>query len=95
MANRHSAIVSCPTTSRRLAKRRPSVSASWPLPARSASEELFEAWAAQVNHFVDIKHRGNQIFEQIYATTMPAPFLSIITDDCIKNGKDYHAGGAR
>jgi len=58
-------------------------------------DELFEAWCAQVNHFVDIKHRGNQIFEQIYATTMPAPFLSIITDDCIKNGKDYNAGGAR
>jgi formate C-acetyltransferase len=58
-------------------------------------DELLDAWAAQVNHFVDIKHRGNQIFEQIYATTMPAPFLSIITDDCIKNGKDYNAGGAR
>jgi formate C-acetyltransferase len=58
-------------------------------------DELFAAWAAQVNHFVDIKHRGNQIFEQVYATTMPAPFLSIITDDCIRNGKDYNAGGAR
>ncbi len=26
---------------------------------------------------------------------MPAPFLSIITNDCIKKGKDYNAGGAR
>ena len=26
---------------------------------------------------------------------MPAPFLSILIDDCIQNGKDYHAGGAR
>jgi formate C-acetyltransferase len=26
---------------------------------------------------------------------MPAPFLSIITDDCISNGKDYNAGGAK
>jgi len=26
---------------------------------------------------------------------MPAPFLSVITDDCIRNGRDYNAGGAR
>lgn len=26
---------------------------------------------------------------------MPAPFLSIITNDCISSGKDYNAGGAR
>ena len=26
---------------------------------------------------------------------MPAPFLSIITNDCISKGKDYNAGGAR
>jgi formate C-acetyltransferase len=26
---------------------------------------------------------------------MPVPFLSILIDDCISNGKDYNAGGAR
>jgi formate C-acetyltransferase len=26
---------------------------------------------------------------------MPAPFLSVITDDCVANGRDYNAGGAR
>lgn len=26
---------------------------------------------------------------------MPAPFLSVVTDDCIAKGKDYNAGGAR
>jgi hypothetical protein len=26
---------------------------------------------------------------------MPAPFLSVLTDDCIAAGKDYNAGGAR
>jgi formate C-acetyltransferase len=31
----------------------------------------------------------------MYATMMPAPFLSVITDDCIRKGKDYNAGGAR
>ena len=26
---------------------------------------------------------------------MPAPFLSLLIDDCIARGKDYHDGGAR
>jgi len=58
-------------------------------------DELFRAWQTQVNHFVDIKHRGNEIWERAYAEKAPAPFLSIITDDCISKGIDYNAGGAR
>ena len=58
-------------------------------------DELFEAWQAQVNHFVEIKLRGNHVFEKMYATYAPAPLLSVITDDCIKKGKDYNDGGAR
>ena len=38
---------------------------------------------------------GNQVIEQMYAPLMPAPFLSVITDDCIAKGLDYNAGGAR
>jgi formate C-acetyltransferase len=58
-------------------------------------DELFAAFRKQLKHFIDIKIRGNQLIERMYATTMPAPFLSIIIDDCIKKGKDYNAGGAR
>ncbi len=58
-------------------------------------DQLFEAWQAQVKHFVGIKHRGNQIIEQLYAEWAPAPFLSLIIDDCIATGRDYNAGGAR
>ncbi len=58
-------------------------------------DDLYAAWQKQVEHFVDIKIRGNHIFEQMYAKNAPAPFLSIIIDDCIKKGKDYNAGGAR
>jgi formate C-acetyltransferase len=57
-------------------------------------EDLFEAFTSQINHFVDIKIKGNQIIERIWAQN-PAPFLSIIIDDCIKNGKDYNDGGAK
>ncbi|NHJ32709.1 MAG: glycyl radical protein [Asgard group archaeon] len=58
-------------------------------------EELFEAFEKQVKHFIDIKIEGNNVIEQLWAKTLPAPFLSIIIDDCIAKGKDYNAGGAR
>jgi trans-4-hydroxy-L-proline dehydratase len=58
-------------------------------------EDLFDAYQKQLMHFVDIKIRGNNIIERLYATHMPAPFLSIFIDDCIEKGKDYNNGGAR
>jgi len=58
-------------------------------------EELFEAYKKQLKHFVDIKIRGNNVIERLYAQYMPSPFLSLLIDDCIATGKDYHDGGAR
>jgi formate C-acetyltransferase len=58
-------------------------------------DELLDAFRDQLHHFVDIKVRGNNVIERLYAKYMPATFMSIIIDDCIKKGKDYNAGGAR
>lgn len=58
-------------------------------------EELFSAFEIQIRHFIDIKIRGNNVIERLYATYLPAPFLSLLTDDCIARGKDYHDGGPR
>ena len=58
-------------------------------------DQLFEAYRRQLNHFLDIKIRGNNVVERLYATHMPAPFLSLLIDDCIARGRDYHDGGAR
>jgi pyruvate formate-lyase/glycerol dehydratase family glycyl radical enzyme len=60
-----------------------------------AFEELFAAYEKQLNHFVDVKIRGNNVVERLYAAYIPAPFLSLLTDDCILKGKDYHDGGPR
>ena len=57
--------------------------------------ELFEAFRKQLRHFIDIKIAGNSIIERHFASYLPAPFLSILIDDCVAKGKDYHAGGAR
>ena len=65
-------------------------------PAKFSSfDEIFDAWRTQVRHFIDIKYRGNLVFERAFADWAQAPFLSILTDDCIANGRDYNSGGAR
>ncbi len=65
-------------------------------PARFGSfEELLEAYSRQLGHFIDIKHAGNNVIERLWATRIPTPFLSLLIDDCIAAGVDYHDGGAR
>lgn len=61
----------------------------------SSFDKLFAAYRKQLQHFVDIKIKGSNIIESLYAHYLPAPFMSILIDDCIKKGKDYNAGGAR
>jgi pyruvate formate-lyase/glycerol dehydratase family glycyl radical enzyme len=58
-------------------------------------DDVMNAFERQVHHFVDIKIKGNNVIERLYAKYMPAPFLALLIDDCIENGRDYHAGGAR
>ncbi len=58
-------------------------------------EALYAAFETQLAHFLDIKIRGNNVIGRLYATEMPAPFLSVLIDDCIARGLDYNAGGAR
>ena len=58
-------------------------------------DEFMHAFRAQVNHFVDVKIRGSNVIERLYAEHMPVPFLSLLIDDCISRGKDYNDGGAR
>ncbi len=58
-------------------------------------DELFSAFRKQLKYFIDVKIKGSNIIERLYAEELPAPFLSILIDDCINKGKDYHDGGAR
>ncbi len=58
-------------------------------------DDFFEAFRRQLHHFIDIKIKGSIVIERLWATLLPAPFLSVLVDDCIKNGKDYNGGGAR
>jgi formate C-acetyltransferase len=57
--------------------------------------DLIGAFRSQVNYFADLKIRGNNIIEKIFARWLPVPFLSLLVEDCVLNGKDYNSGGAR
>jgi len=61
----------------------------------SSFDDLFEAYKKQLRHFVDIKIKGNNIIERLYAESLPVPFLSLLIDDCVADAKDYNDGGAR
>jgi len=58
-------------------------------------QQLMDAYKKQLGYFIDLKIKGNNIIERLYANYMPAPFMSILIDDCIARGLDYHNGGAR
>ena len=58
-------------------------------------DELFEAFRTQLNYLIDIKIRGNNIIEKTFGNYLPVPFLSLLIEDCIANGRDYNSGGAR
>lgn len=63
--------------------------------AFASFDELFSAFARQIRHFADIKIRGSNVIERMYAREMPCPFLSTVIDDCVAEAQDYNAGGAR
>lgn len=54
-----------------------------------------DAYEQQLRYFIDLKIAGNNVIERLYADFMPAPFMSLLMDDCIKKARDYHDGGPR
>ena len=61
----------------------------------STFDKLMEVFKIQLNYLIDIKVRGNNVIEKTFANYLPVPFLSLLLEDCIVNGKDYNAGGTR
>jgi len=58
-------------------------------------DEVFEAYKIQLRYFIDLKIAGNNMIERLFASEMPSPVMSLMMDDCIARGKDYHDGGSR
>jgi trans-4-hydroxy-L-proline dehydratase len=58
-------------------------------------EELYDAFLKQLHYVVDLKMRVSNYIDRMFAKYAPAPFLSVVIDDCIARGKDYYDGGPR
>ncbi|WP_303925615.1 trans-4-hydroxy-L-proline dehydratase [Draconibacterium sediminis] len=58
-------------------------------------DKLYEAFLKQLNFVVDQKIRVSNYIDQMFAKYAPAPFLSVVIEDCISKGKDYYNGGPR
>ncbi len=66
-----------------------------PISELTSFDDIMEAYRRQLKYFLDLKVEGNNVIERLYANYMPSPFMSVLVDDCIKRGKDYHNGGPR
>jgi trans-4-hydroxy-L-proline dehydratase len=58
-------------------------------------DDLYEAFLKQLHYVVDLKMRVSNYIDRMFAKYAPAPFLSVVIDDCVSRGKDYYDGGPR
>ena len=58
-------------------------------------EDLYAAFVKQLNHVVDVKIRNDNFLQRMFAAYAPAPFLSVLVEGCIENGRDYYDGGPK
>lgn len=58
-------------------------------------DELYAAFVEQLNFIVDTKIRVSNYIDRMFAKYAPAPFLSVVIEDCISKGRDYYDGGPR
>ncbi|SHJ29115.1 formate C-acetyltransferase [Malonomonas rubra DSM 5091] len=58
-------------------------------------DELYEAFVKQLNYIVDLKIRVSNYIDRMFAKYAPAPFLSVVIEDCISKGRDYYDAGPR
>ena len=58
-------------------------------------EQLYEAFLKQLNFVVNTKVRVSNYIDRMFAKYAPAPFLSVVIEDCISKGKDYYNSGPR
>lgn len=58
-------------------------------------EDLEEAFARQLRHFIERMIPACDLVERLHAEFLPSPLLSSVVADCLQKGLDVTAGGAR
>ena len=65
------------------------------LPAAATFDELFTAYRDDVRQAIDVMVREVNADQEAKARLRPQPMRTLLIDDCIDNGLEYNAGGAR
>lgn len=58
-------------------------------------EELYQAFLKQLNFIIEQKILVSNYIDRMFAKYSPAPFLSVVIEDCITKGRDYYDAGPR
>ncbi len=58
-------------------------------------DHVWRAFTTQLKAAVDLKVSYDKAARQVFADHCPVVFTSLVMDDCVAKGKDYHQGGAR
>jgi len=58
-------------------------------------EDIWQALGEQIENAVNLKHTYDQVARAAFAEHCPVVFTSLVMNDCIKKGRDFHQGGAR
>ena len=58
-------------------------------------DELIDATEKIIDRYVELMVRGCNTCDEAHAATSPTPLLSCLINDCMENGQDLTAGGAR
>jgi pyruvate formate-lyase/glycerol dehydratase family glycyl radical enzyme len=58
-------------------------------------QDLYDAFHRQLDFIIDTKIRVSNYIDRMFAKYAPAPFLSVVIEDCIAKGRDYYDGGPR
>ena len=58
-------------------------------------DELYAAFFKQLEYVTELKIAVSNYIDLMFAKYSPAPFLSVLIEDCIAKGRDYYDGGPR
>jgi len=58
-------------------------------------EDVWQAFETQIRYMVDLKHQYDTAAKRVFAESCPVLCTSLVVDDCIQKGKDFHNGGSK
>lgn len=61
----------------------------------SGIDDLWTALKVQIRSMVELKHQYDTIAKKIFSVHCPVLCSSLVVDNCIEKGRDYHNGGSR